>query len=153
VIADGGDGVVAHAPRMTLVTPLPLAAIAVSAAMHEGVVSCGREAPLSEVARLMSEQQIHCIVVVGENARSPWGLISDLDLTAAASVRGLDGQTAGATAATPVVLVLPGETLERAAQLMTEHRVAHLVVVDPYALRPLGVLSTLDIARAATAAA
>jgi CBS domain-containing protein len=42
--------------------------------------------------------------------------------------------------------VSPGETLERAAQLMTEHNTAHLIVVDPKQQRPLGVLSTLDIA-------
>jgi CBS domain-containing protein len=39
-----------------------------------------------------------------------------------------------------------GETLERAAQLMNEHEITHLVVVDPSTKDPVGVLSTLDIA-------
>ena len=43
-------------------------------------------------------------------------------------------------------IVAPDETLERAAQLMTEHSTAHLIVVDPQRQRPIGVLSTLDIA-------
>jgi CBS domain-containing protein len=30
---------------------------------------------------------------------------------------------------------------------MTEHEVTHLVVVDSRSLRPVGVISTLDIAR------
>ena len=37
--------------------------------------------------------------------------------------------------------------LRRAAQLMREYGIAHLVVVDADARTPLGVISTLDIAR------
>jgi CBS domain-containing protein len=32
---------------------------------------------------------------------------------------------------------------------MTEHGISHLIVIEPGGGRPLGVLSTLDIARAA----
>jgi CBS domain-containing protein len=127
----------------------PLSSLPVASAMHEGVITCDRHSPLTEVARLMSEERVHCVVVVDDDPRRPWGLISDLDLTAAASVRRLNGQTAGGSAATPVVTVSPDESLERAAQLMTEHGVAHLVVAAPDNGRPVGVLSTLDIARAA----
>jgi CBS domain-containing protein len=38
------------------------------------------------------------------------------------------------------------EPLLGAAQLMSEHGVSHLVVVDPASGYPLGVLSTLDVA-------
>jgi CBS domain-containing protein len=76
------------------------------------------------------------------------GVVSDLDLVAAAFVRDLDGQAAGASAAPPVVTVAAEETVERAAQLMTEHATAHLVVVDSRRGRPMGVLSTLDVAAA-----
>jgi CBS domain-containing protein len=142
-----------HRQPMAAVPVLPLSTVTVSTAMHEGVITCGRETLLSDVARLMSDRQVHCVVVVdAEDPRYPWGLISDLDLTAAASVRHLNGQTAGATAATPVVMVSPHESVERAAQLMTEHGVAHLVVTDRYTLQPVGVISTLDIAREASAA-
>jgi CBS domain-containing protein len=44
------------------------------------------------------------------------------------------------------VTVEPDETLARAAQLMTEHEIAHLVVVDPSTKDPVGILSTLDVA-------
>lgn len=37
--------------------------------------------------------------------------------------------------------------LRRAAQLMREYGISHLVVVDPGAQTPLGVISTLDLAR------
>jgi len=121
----------------------------VDEAMHHGVLTCEREAPLSEVAATMARELVHCVVVEsGSGEEGPlWGIVSDLDLVAAASVRDLDEQTAGGTAATPVVTVSPAETLERAAQLMTEHGTAHLIVVDREERRlPIGVLSTLDIA-------
>jgi CBS domain-containing protein len=50
------------------------------------------------------------------------------------------------------VAIAPSEPLERAAQLMTKHAIAHLVVVDPVEQRPVGVLSTLDLAAALAAA-
>ena len=59
----------------------------------------------------------------------------------------LDAQSAGASAATPALTIHPGDTLQRAAQVMTEHAIAHLLVVDDTSGEPVGVLSTLDLAR------
>jgi CBS domain-containing protein len=117
-------------------------------AMHRGVFTCEREDSLSDVAATMVRELVHCVVVESGSGETspPWGIVSDLDLVAAASVRDLNDQSAGGSAATPVVTVSPKETLERAAQLMTEHNTAHLIVVDANEQRPLGVLSTLDIA-------
>lgn len=128
--------------------------ISVASAMSEGVVSLPRSAPLSEVARLMAERRIHCVVVsdVPEDGAAVWGVVSDLDLVAAATVRGLEDQTAGGSAATAVLAVRPEDTLLRAGQLMTEHALTHLVVIDSETGRPRGVLSTLDIAAAAAGA-
>jgi CBS domain-containing protein len=137
-------------------TPTPnttqrlLTGVRVDDAMHRGVLTCARDASLSEVARVMAERSIHCVVVENDSGDGGpfWGVVSDLDLIAAATVRDLDEQTAGGTAASPVVMVTPTETLERAAQLMTEHSTSHLVVVDVGLLKPVGVISTLDIAGA-----
>lgn len=41
-----------------------------------------------------------------------------------------------------------GESLERAAQLMAEHEVTHLVVLDSETGHAVGVLSTHDLAGA-----
>jgi acetoin utilization protein AcuB len=125
------------------------ARIRVSAAMHKGVLTCPKDASLAHVAELMASHRVHCVVVTDEpeDAGSLWGIVSDLDLAAAASVRDLDEQTAGATAATAVLTVSPAETVQRAAQLMTEHGATHLVVVDA-TRRPIGILSTLDVAAA-----
>jgi CBS domain-containing protein len=120
----------------------------VADAMTDGVISCERETPLSEVAATMARDLLHCVVVENGSgdAGPPWGIVSALDLVAAALVRDLGEQCAGGSAGAPVVTVAPTETLERAAQLMTEHNATHLIVVDPNRQRPLGVLSTLDIA-------
>jgi CBS domain-containing protein len=138
---------VAHASQRILEPPS--GRIRVAEAMHHGVLTCSRDASLADVAGLMASRRVHCIVVTEEpdNADSLWGVVSDLDLVAAASVRDLDEQTAEASAATAALTVSPEETLQRAAQLMTEHGTAHLVVVDA-ARRPVGVLSTLDVAAA-----
>jgi CBS domain-containing protein len=44
------------------------------------------------------------------------------------------------------VTVAADESLERAAQLMAEHQVSHLVVIQPHPGHPVGVLSALDLA-------
>lgn len=125
-----------------------ISTLLVADAMHEGLFACEREAPLSEVAATMARELVHCVVVESGSGEAgpPWGIVSDLDLVAAALVRDLDDQTAGGSAGAPVVMVPPDETLERAAQLMTEHNTAHLIVVDREHRRPVGVVSTLDIA-------
>jgi CBS domain-containing protein len=126
--------------------------ITVSEAMHPGVVTCPRETPLRAVARMMSIYRIHAVVVFGEEpddvgAAELWGVVSDLDLVNAASAGELEDRTAGGTAVTPIVMVDSHDTLAHAAQLMSEHEVTHLVVAHPDSGRPIGIVSTLDLAR------
>jgi CBS domain-containing protein len=56
-----------------------------------------------------------------------------------------DEATAGELAAGEVIVMKPSDTLEHAAQLMAEHETAHAVVVDDG--QPVGIVSTLDVAR------
>jgi CBS domain-containing protein len=123
----------------------------VDEAMHPGVITCPRGASLRTVARMMAAFRVHCVVVFDERdeaaGTSFWGVVSDLDLAAGLSENSLDERTAGEIAGSPVVSVFSDETLDRAAQLMTEHGSAHLVVVEPETRLPVGVLSTLDLAR------
>ena len=79
-----------------------------------------------------------------------WAVVSDLDLVAAAQLD-LDRQTAGATAVTPLVSVSSERPMAEAASLMAQHGIAHLAVTDPDTRRPIGVISTLDIAQAVAA--
>jgi CBS domain-containing protein len=128
-----------------------LNAVPVEDAMSRGVLSCSLETSLTTVAEMMAAHRVHCIVGFGdvtEDDTRLWGLVSDLDLVAVAAAEGLEGRTAGGCAATEVVMVGPRESLRRAVQLMSEHRVSHLLVADPDSDRPIGVISTLDVAAA-----
>lgn len=123
----------------------------VADAMHPGVITCPHGATLRAVARMMSAYRVHCAIVFDERDEGSsgtfWGIVSDLDLVAGLGEGAIDERTAGEIAATPVVTISTGEPLARAAQLMTEHGAAHLVVVDSGSGLPAGVLSTLDLAR------
>lgn len=127
--------------------------ISVAEAMHPGVLTCPVETPLRDVARMMASYRIHSIVVFGGGEEDAdlegrlWGVVSDLDLVTAAAVDDLEDRSAGGTAVTPIVTIGPRDTLAQAARLMREHEVSHLVVVDEASTRPVGVLSTLDVAR------
>ena len=110
-------------------------------AMQVGVIDCPPDADVATLARTMADHRIHCVVVNGPT----WGIVSDLDLMA--SLRPGAEATAGELAASDIVVVDPSDTLEHAAQLMAEHSTAHLVVVSPDNGRPIGILSTLDVAR------
>jgi CBS domain-containing protein len=76
-----------------------------------------------------------------------WGIVSDLDLMRAASARRVDAE-AGEAAASEIVTINPDEDVERAAQIMGEHDCSHLIVTSPDGVEPLGVISSLDVARA-----
>ncbi len=113
-------------------------------AMRVGVVSCTADTSLREAARMMATYRIHCIVVF-ELEGGSWGVASDLDLVAAAG-EDVDRRKVGEVARTKVVTIRAEESATRAAQLMTEEQVAHLVVVQPGDGHPVGILSTLDLA-------
>jgi CBS domain-containing protein len=116
-------------------------------AMCHGVLTCQAETSLRTVARLMAGHRIHAIVVTdldGVSERA-WGIVTAEDLVRAFG-EDLDNLTAQDVASAGLVTVDVEESLERAARLMDEHRVGHLVVVDPGSDRPVGVLSGLDVA-------
>jgi CBS domain-containing protein len=117
--------------------------------MHPGVIFCAPESPLRYAAGLMARHRVHAIVVLGDDEEGGvWGVVSDADLVRVLARGDLSGLTAGGTARTPLVTISRGETVTEAAVLMSEHGVTHLLVVER-GDRPIGVLSTLDLARAA----
>lgn len=118
-------------------------------AMTPGVLTCLPVTPLRTVARMMARHQVHAIVVFGQDDRlHPWGVVSDLDLVGAIGTTG----NAGSVAASPVITATPDVSLEHAATLMAENETTHLLIVSESGL-PVGVLSTLDVARAFAAEA
>jgi CBS domain-containing protein len=134
----------------------PFAEATLAGVMTEGLITCEPETPLRAVAALMTTHRVHSVFVFtdgGEDRRPElWGIVSDLDLVAAAWAD-VDSQTAGKSAVTPLVYVRADDDLRHAAQLIAESGVSHLAVVDPKTQRPIGVISTLDIAGAVAAKA
>lgn len=123
-------------------------ATTVDDAMHHGLVRCDPATSLREVAAIMADSHVHCVFVLASSIlddADDWSIVSDLDLAAAASLD-LDECTAGEIAVTPRLRIGREDSVERASQMMAENQAAHVVVVDGGV--PVGIVSTLDIARA-----
>jgi CBS domain-containing protein len=133
----------------------PFETLKVGDVMHPGVVSCSPNTPLDVVAALMSLHGMHSVFVFGvdelDQTESFVGIVSDLDLVAAWADP--ETRTAGQSAVTPILTVTTEDALERAAELMVENSLSHLCVVDTRTRRPIGVLSTIDLARVIAAPA
>lgn len=111
--------------------------------MTTDVQTCTMDATLQEIARMMQEWDVGSIPVV-ENGRLA-GIITDRDLV----IRGIASQFA---LDTPVRQILssdlvtgrPDMDLEEAADLMAEHQIRRLPIVEGDKL--LGIVSLGDVA-------
>jgi CBS domain-containing protein len=119
--------------------------------MSPTIVSCDPEAPITEVASLMSERHVHAIVVLADGRR-PSAIVSDIDVMAAVACEG-DGFAARDIAATAALTASSSDSLRDAAQRMAEHGVSHLIVLDQTNGQPVGVISSTDILAAYAIAA
>jgi CBS domain-containing protein len=131
----------------------PIEELRVIDAMHPGMISCSPETPLPTVARMMATYRVHAIIVHAHNGEKlsgadEWGVVTDADLISAALDNDLDGLTAQQVAATPALTLATADPLARAIQVMVEHEVSHVIAVERHSGRPIGVVSTLDVARA-----
>jgi CBS domain-containing protein len=123
----------------------------VADAMRPRVLTCDPDTSLVTVAQRMASEHVHAIVVLqetiapgGEIDRRPWAVVTDHDVLRSASA--IAGKTAGDVATGEVLLAGPDDRLPDVAQRMLDHGTSHAVVVEPRTGRPVGVLSTLDIA-------
>ena len=122
----------------------------VADAMHPGIISCDRETPVTDMARIMASRHVHCIVVRDVSAWQPnmpftWGIVSDRSLVEAGLRTGAE-PTAADIADPPTANVELTMALRDAARLMVDEDTSHVIVVEPGSGRPVGILSTLDIA-------
>ena len=120
------------------------AQVRVADVMHGPVVTCGPETPIQSVAQTMADEHVHGVVVTGIE-RTAWGVVTALDVAAAAATDAIE-DVARDFAATGPVTVSADTLLSEAARVMVEHQVNHLLVADADG-RPAGVVSTSDVAR------
>ena len=125
----------------------------VASVMHAGVVTCRPEASLRTVARLLAEHRIHAVVVTGPEETAPSAVVTDRDVVFAYSRGQLDRLTARDAASEPTITVRPDHDLRDASETMARHGVTHIVVTASGDASPIGILSSLDIAKAAGAKA
>lgn len=121
--------------------------------MHEGVITCKPDTPVTDVIHTMNEYDISALVVV-DDAGYAVGVVSRTDLVNAGFVapylHHFRGMTAEHLMSSPVIAVGPDTPLTEAAQILREKRIHRLVVVneeDPNHLRPIGILSVTDLVR------
>jgi acetyl-CoA synthetase len=116
-------------------------------AMRVGVITCRPQTKLSDVAKMMVGYDAHSVVVADVDAGGLWGIVTSLDL--ARAVDELDSLTAADVASTDLVTIPSDASLREAGKLMDEHRISHLIAVQPEDGRPAGVISSRDLAAAA----
>jgi CBS domain-containing protein len=124
--------------------------LSVARAMHAGVITCLPDASLRRVSRTMTTARVHAVVVWGDeedDSEGIWGAISDLDLITAVARGESSARAAVGASGTPVATIGQNASLQHAAELMEREGVTHLVVLEEERLRPVGVLSALDVAR------
>lgn len=100
-----------------------------------------------EAARLMRQHHIGALVVVDAKEKSrPVGILTDRDLVIALMAEGLDAGlfTAGDLMSIKLILATPEMDAMDAVQLMRQHRLRRLVIVDE-AGRLVGIVTMEDI--------
>jgi CBS domain-containing protein len=111
------------------------------------MITCRPETKLSDVARMMVGYDVHSVVVTdADPQRGLFGIVTSLDLARAAGE--LDSVTARDVATTNLITVRSNDPLQRAAEAMSEHGIAHLIVLQPDSDDPVGVISARGVAAA-----
>jgi CBS domain-containing protein len=119
--------------------------------MHAGVVTCRPDATLRTVAALLAEHRIHAVVVASADEAAHVAVVTDRDVVLGHSRGNLDRLTAGDAASEPTVTVRADLDLRYASEAMSQHGTTHIVVTAPGDSKPIGILSSLDIASAISA--
>ncbi len=140
-------------PRTTSLIGPSFQHATVADAMRTGILTCPADTSLRAIAEMMASYRIHAVVVEGAESESAapgaqaWGIVSDIELARAAARGDLDA-TAGELAGSNAIMVSPADDLKHAAEVMSEHGVSHLIVSTTPTARPVGIISTLDLAGA-----
>ena len=115
--------------------------------MHNGVIGCKSDTPLSEVVRILSDTDIHALVVTGDLGEVA-GIVSHMDIIKHHD-EDLTQLTASQVMTSKVITVTPEAKVTEAIDVMVKNRIHRLVVSEAEGdkLLPVGVLSTTDIVR------
>ncbi|MFB0621092.1 CBS domain-containing protein [Streptomyces sp. AGS-58] len=112
--------------------------------MTAAPVAVGPQTPVVEVARLMRDQGIGVVLVAEDETLR--GLVTDRDLVVRVVCEGGDiaERKVAEACSEDLVSLSPDDDISRAVELMREHAVRRLPVVE--AGRPVGIVSLGDLA-------
>lgn len=121
----------------------------ISECCNIGVVCCGEEAPIPEIARLMRKHHVGDVVVVRHEGdrRIPVGIITDRDIVVETIAEQVDMNllTAGDIMSTPLITAHENESFAESLRLMRHHKIRRLPIVDENGIL-YGIVSAGDIA-------
>jgi CBS domain-containing protein len=112
--------------------------------MTQNVVTLPRTAPLRDAARRMKESDIGDVIVMDDG--NMCGIVTDRDIVVRAIAEGKnpDSSSLEEICSHEIVSVSPGDSVDRAVQLMRERAVRRLPVVEGN--KPVGIVSIGDLA-------
>ncbi|MEV6993659.1 CBS domain-containing protein [Streptomyces sp. NPDC093228] len=112
--------------------------------MSSAPVTVEPQASVVAVAQMMRDENVGAVLVTEEDHLR--GLVSDRDLVVRALAQGTDPQqtTVANACSDDLVTVSPDEDVDRAIELMREHSVRRLPVVEGD--QPIGIISLGDMA-------
>jgi CBS domain-containing protein len=122
---------------------------AVQDAMTPGVFAVEARDSLADAAQIMKREDVGSLPVVQDGRLL--GMLTDRDIVVRAVAERIDPQSikVGDVASREVVMVTPTQELDAALELMAEHQVRRLPVVEHS--RVVGMIAQADIARDAGA--
>ncbi len=116
-------------------------------AMSKRLVTISPEVPLREAAQKMIQEKVSFLVVVKDGEL--YGVLSEKDIVRAlAEGKDLPQLKVSDVCTRNVITIRKDELLSKAAKLMREYNIRHLVVVDESG-KPVSVLSIRDLLREA----
>lgn len=102
--------------------------------MNRNVVSCHGDTSILEVAQLLRDQKVGCVVVIKQYSDGvrPIGIITDRDLSSKILADNVDPTaiTAMDVMSSPPISVREKNSIAEAINLMRDHRIKRLTVVD-----------------------
>jgi CBS domain-containing protein len=115
--------------------------------MHKGIIACKPETPMTEVVRIVSDTDVHAIVVM-DNDNQALGIISHTDIIRLFG-EDLAQHTAREVMSQGVLDIASEAPAKEAAQLMLDKGIHRLLVIETQEgeRRPVGILSTTDLVK------
>lgn len=112
------------------------------------VITIGPDATVGEAAQVLKREDIGALVVI-DDAGAIRGIVSERDIVAglgdAARRNKLLETNVSALMTSEVVTCSPGDEVQKCMQLMTDHRIRHIPVIEDGAM--IGLVSIGDIVK------